>query len=55
MKYQKLVDDLQELYDLAKAGEFSDFSNKQFSAPKIELVKRLDNIIKKTVDGEYDG
>ena len=50
----KLCADLKELYDLAMAEEFSDFNNKQFAAPKIELVHRLSQIIEKVKIGVYD-
>lgn len=52
--YFKLCADLKELYDLAMAEEFSDFNNKQFAAPKVELVKRLDAIRQNVINGTYD-
>jgi hypothetical protein len=53
-KYQKLVDELKELYDLAEADEFSDFANQQFATPKVELATRLYNIRQNVIDGQYD-
>lgn len=52
--YEKLIDDLRELYQLAKEKEFSDFENTQFATPKVELVKRLENIKNKAIGGHYD-
>lgn len=52
--YQKLIDELRELYQLANAGEFSDFDNTMFATPKMELVKRLENIKQNAMKGEYD-
>lgn len=52
--YFKLCADLKELYDLAMAEEFSDFNNKQFAAPKVELVTRLEAIIQNVKQGVYD-
>jgi hypothetical protein len=50
----KLCADLKELYDLAMAEEFSDFNNKQFATPKVELVKRLEQIKLNVIGGLYD-
>lgn len=52
--YQKLIDDLRELLDLAENGEFHDFNNKKFATPKVELAMRLTAIIMKVKHGEYD-
>lgn len=53
-QYLKLCAELQELADLAKAGEFSDFDNNLFAAPKVELVKRLRDLTNRTMEGEFD-
>lgn len=50
----KLCADLKELFDLAMAEEFSDFNNKLFATPKVELVKRLEAIIINVKNGVYD-
>ena len=50
----KLCADLKEIYDLAMAEEFSDFNNKQFAMPKVELVKRLEQIKLNVIGGIYD-
>ena len=50
----KLCADLKELFDLAMAEEFSDFNNRQFATPKVELVKRLMIIVNNVKEGIYD-
>lgn len=50
----KLCADLKEILDLAMAEEFSDFNNRQFAMPKVELVKRLMIIVNNVKEGIYD-
>lgn len=50
----KLCADLKEIFDLAMAEEFSDFNNRQFATPKVELVKRLMIIVNNVKEGIYD-
>lgn len=52
-------DDLDELIEEAKAGEFHDFLNNKYAAPKMTLViklteKGLDDIAEQVKSGEYD-
>lgn len=49
-----LIDDLCDLFNLASAFEFHDFKNNTYAMPKVELVRRLDEMRKKTIEGDYD-
>ncbi len=51
---QILVDDLESLLAEAKAGEFGDFSNDKYPAPKVELARRLSELRINTIEGKYD-
>ena len=50
----QLADELRELLAEVEAGEFGDFSSNKYATPKIELVKRLSDIVFRVKDGEYD-
>lgn len=52
--YQKLISDLYDILELAKANEFHDFKNKSFATPKVQLVRILQKIIDNTKEGVYD-
>ena len=45
---------LEELLKEAKNDEFSDFKNDKYATPKMELIKKLTDLIKATQDGMYD-
>ncbi len=52
-------DDLKELIDEAKAGEFHDFQNNKYAMPKMTLVnmlreKGLEDIAQQVIRGDYD-
>ena len=52
-------DDLQEIIDEAKAGEFHDFANKKYATPKVVLYKKLkdkglNSIAEDVKNGVYD-
>ena len=49
-----LVAHLEAIKDDAVKGEFGDFTNNKYPAPKMELVAQLENIIKNTKNGLYD-
>lgn len=51
---QELVADLEALLAEAKRGEFSDFQNEKYPAPKRALVNRLDHIRENVISGKYD-
>ena len=49
-----LVLDLEDLLAEARAGEFGDFSNNNYPAPKMALVKKLDELRINVTNGKYD-
>ena len=51
---QVLVQNLEELIEEAKAGEFGDFSNEKYTTPKIELRNKLLALAQAVVEGRYD-
>lgn len=57
---QKLKrDDLKEIIDEALAGEFHDFHNNKYPAPKMALVEKLrdkglEDLAQQVINGEYD-
>lgn len=48
-----LVDDLERLVADARHGQFGDFTS-SVATPKVELVRRLNDIVNNTVKGKYD-
>jgi hypothetical protein len=51
--------DLKYLIEEAKAGEFHDFYNEKYPAPKMALVQKLkekglDDIAERVIGGEFD-
>ena len=50
----ELVNDLSNLSLEAQRYEFHDFKNENHAVPKIALVRRLEEIIEKTKNGDYD-
>lgn len=55
MGKQELINDLKELLKEAEAGEFGDFTNKKYPAPKMALVQKLQELSENTKNGKYDG
>lgn len=51
---QFLVQQLEELLAEAKAGEFGDFTNEKYAAPKVELRNKLLAMAENVVKGTYD-
>lgn len=49
-----LLSDITALYKEALAGQFHDFRNTDYPAPKMELVRKLNNLITNTKNGKYD-
>lgn len=49
-----LIEDLEELLAEAKAGEFGDFTNTKYAAPKMVLVNKLIDLVENTKQGKYD-
>lgn len=49
-----LYDDLMELLDEVKAGEFGDFTNNKYPAPKVTLRVKLMELSNNVVEGRYD-
>ena len=49
-----LANDLKELLAEVEKGEFGDFSNDKYAAPKMELVKKLEELKQNTLNGKYD-
>lgn len=52
--YYQLLVDLVALLQEAVVYEFHDFRNTQYAAPKMELVNKLNALIEKTKNGDYD-
>jgi hypothetical protein len=52
--HEKLCKILFELYSLATDYEFDDYRNRHFATPKVELVKRLGDIIERVKAGDFD-
>ncbi len=52
--HTNLCHDLAELSKEALDFEFHDFKNTTYASPKVELVMKLESLIKKVKDGDYD-
>lgn len=52
---KELVRDLELLLGEAKAGEFGDFTNTSYDAPKLSLANWFEKLRKNVIDGKYDG
>ena len=52
--HDALMKDLYELYQEAWHEQFHDFKNDKYAAPKVTLVKKLDELVVKVMHGEYD-
>jgi hypothetical protein len=51
---QALHDDVSRLLFEIKNGEFGDFTNEKYAAPKMELAKIFYQLYQNTIDGRYD-
>jgi len=49
-----LIKDLEELLDEAKNGEFGDFANQKYPAPKIALAQKFFELRENVINGKYD-
>lgn len=49
-----LIEDLKELLVEAEAGEFGDFTNEKYAAPKMALAEKLNNLRENVIKGKYD-
>lgn len=49
-----LIADLEALLQEAKDGEFGDFSNEKYPAPKVELAQKLFELRENVINGKYD-
>jgi len=53
-KPTNLVEDLEKLLSEAKAGEFGDFTNEKYPAPKMALAEQLLQLRQNIINGRYD-
>jgi len=51
---KNLIEDLEYILEEAKRGEFGDFTNNKYPAPKIALRERLGDLSDNVVRGRYD-
>lgn len=49
-----LIVDLELLLAEARDGEFGDFSNEKYAAPKVELRNQLLKLADNVLEGKYD-
>lgn len=49
-----LIDDLRSLLQEAEAGEFGDFTNVKYPAPKMALAEKLNELRNNVINGKYD-
>lgn len=49
-----LITDLEILLQEAKDGEFGDFTNNKYPAPKMALANRLNELRENVINGKYD-
>jgi len=49
-----LIKDLKGLLSEAEAGEFGDFTNNKYDAPKLALIKKGQDLIDNVKAGRYD-
>jgi len=49
-----LQKDLEELLHEVRSGEFGDFTNNKYPAPKVELVNKLIDLQENVMRGKYD-
>jgi len=51
---QVLIEDLKELLSEAEAGEYGDFTNSKYDAPKMALANKFEELRNNVIDGKYD-
>lgn len=51
---ENLVKDLNEILADAKSGQFGDFTNDLYPAPKLELAAQLLKLRDNVIQGKYD-
>jgi len=49
-----LVQDIKELLAEAEVGEFGDFTNNKYPAPKVALAEKLNALRENVISGKYD-
>jgi len=49
-----LIQDLKELLLEAEMGEFGDWSNNKYDAPKVALADKLHTLRQNVINGKYD-
>lgn len=49
-----LIDDLEALLTEAKNGQFGDFTNSKYAAPKMVLCGKLHQLRENVIAGKYD-
>ena len=52
--HELLIQDLSGIMSLAQKKEFHDYGNTMFAAPKMELVRQLNQVVENTKNGKYD-
>lgn len=52
--HNNLILDILNLLEEAKAGEFGDFTNEKYPAPKMALAEQLLQLRQNVIDGRYD-
>lgn len=50
----RLIADIQTLLADAQAGEFGDFTNNKYPAPKMKLAEILHEMRQNVINGKYD-
>ena len=51
---KKLIDDLEHVLAEARAGEFGDFTNDKYDAPKVALANIFYQLRENVINGKYD-
>lgn len=51
---QILIDDLKALMKEVEDGEFGDFSNNKYPAPKVALAGKFEELRVNVINGKYD-
>lgn len=52
--HKNLINDLKQLLYEAHNGEFHDFANQKYPAPKMALAEKLGELTENVIDGKYD-
>jgi len=51
---QRLINDLEHVLAEARAGEFGDFTNDKYDAPKLALANIFHQMRQNVINGKYD-